>query len=193
MIDIVDKKKWRDVFPGVDLIPVDFAGTAFDGNPTLDEIKALRQIALFIRAQTIFEIGTFNGQTAIALASLPGIQQVWTLDLSPAERPSLPILVGDWRYIGTPKPDYPKNVIQLWGDSATFDFSWCFGKCDVVFVQGAHSLDYIYNDLEIAQKLVNVNGVIVLHAGTSDPLKAIGDDYDLAYVTDRMVMVLGEN
>jgi len=156
MIDVVDKKNWRDVFPGVDLIPVDFAGTAFDGNPTLDEIKALRQIALFIRAQTIFEIGTFNGQTAIALASLPGIQQVWTLDLSPAERPSLPILVGDWRYIGTPKPD-------------------------------------IYNDLEIAQKLVNVNGVIVLHAGTSDPLKAIGDDYDLAYVTDRMVMVLGEN
>ena len=55
------------------------------------------------------------------------------------------------------------KVRQLYGDSATFDYGPYKGECDIVFVEGAHSLAYAACDTEGAFQLVRPGGVARLH------------------------------
>ena len=63
------------------------------------------------------------------------------------------------RFAGTA---YEKQITQLYGDSAAFDFSPYEGKMDVVFVDGAHSAAYVKSDTEVALRLLKPEGGLIL-------------------------------
>jgi hypothetical protein len=57
-------------------------------------------------------------------------------------------------------PRKGERITALIGDSATFDFAPYRGAIDFVYVDGAHSYDYVRNDTEAALGLLSPNGVI---------------------------------
>jgi predicted O-methyltransferase YrrM len=124
-----------------------------------------------IEAKTFLEIGTNRGRTAWTVARNNPEIDVYTIDLpeqGSIEAVELDVnesdrdfFVEDWdrgeAFHGTPEE---KRITQLWGDSATFDFSPYYGKIDLVFIDGAHSYSYVRNDTEEALKMVTEGGII---------------------------------
>ena len=157
---------------------------AVDGNVTVTELVVLASIARMYRPETIFEIGTFDGRTTLNLAANAPDARVHTLDLPAGEITGLAVKPGDDKYInkqvsgarfgGT---EYESRIVQHYGDSATFDFSPFEGTIDLVFVDGAHSYDYVRNDSQIALKLLRRGrGVVLWHDyGTREVTEAIDD------------------
>lgn len=145
---------------------------AADGNVTGYELLVIAQIMAAAKPQACFEIGTFDGRTTLNLAanSAEG-GRVYTLDLPPQDlnRTGLKIAHGDENFIKKDRSGarfagtaYEPQITQLYGDSATFDFSPYEGKMDVVFVDGAHSYDYVKNDTAVALRLLKPGGGIIL-------------------------------
>lgn len=139
-----------------------------EGGQTMEGIYFLASLVRALRARHVFEIGTFNGVTTWALAENMDGGAVRTLDLPPHERPALAFestdhatrsaLTGQRLYEQLP---HRAHVAQLWGDSASFDFSPWFRECDVVYVDGAHSEPYVRSDTANALELLAPGGVIV--------------------------------
>jgi hypothetical protein len=138
-----------------------------DGNQSLDGMAALVGLAQLIGARTIFEIGTYNGVMAYTLAqNLPHVH-VHTLDLPPEKDPVLPLEAGDDYHIQARTSRVYENtavssrITQHYGDSAEFDFEPYVGACELVYIDGAHSYEYVKNDTQIANRLLNHKGAIV--------------------------------
>jgi predicted O-methyltransferase YrrM len=137
-----------------------------DGNVSLFELMILCSVAKEHGVRSAFEIGTFNGRTALNLAlNMPRGATVYTLDL-PSDKVEEAVGVldkGDVHYVNhhTPgelfrrfsMPD-SASITQLLGDSAAFDYSSYAGKQDLVFIDGAHSYDYVKRDTETAFSLL---------------------------------------
>ena len=143
---------------------------ANDGNVSLLELLVLARVVRELRPQRLFEIGTFDGRTTLALAmNAPNDAQVYTLDL-PAESPTALAIerserafvdkpVSGARFLGT---DAARKITQLFGDSATFDFSPY--RAELVFVDASHSYEYVLNDSARALAIIGDSpGVIVWH------------------------------
>jgi predicted O-methyltransferase YrrM len=154
--------------PSIKMLEADAA----NGNVTEWELLSIVMIVASCKPEACFEIGTFDGRTALNMAAnlAPG-GHVYTLDLPPADadRTALSIAHGDEHFIrktesgarfkGTP---YANHITQLWGDSATFDYAPYEGKMDVVFVDGAHSYAYVKKDTETALRLLKPTGGFIL-------------------------------
>ncbi len=148
------------------------------GNVTTDELTALCYFAK--RASMgIFEFGTFDGRTTLNLAlnAAPNIT-VHTIDLNPRveSKTRLDMAPGDKFHVtATPKVlssrfegsevSAGKKIVQLYGDTATFDFSSYYGKIDFVFIDAAHSYEYVMNDTNRALALIGKGrpGIIAWH------------------------------
>lgn len=151
-------------------IALSYEGKA--GNTSLLEQYLLVAIAKRHGVKTLFEIGTFDGQTALSLAKNCPALHIYTLDL-PREKSSntaLPISTGERRYIekltigsrfqGTPEA---LRITQLLGDSAAFDYTPYEGKMDMVFIDGCHDAAYVKSDTEKALALKSPRGIILWH------------------------------
>lgn len=144
------------------------------GNVALEEIVAIARVMQAHKPQTVFEIGTFDGRTTLNIAAnLADGGRVLTLDLprdqvtsaafdiSDADAAFVEKDVSGARFLGT---RYAPRIQQLFGDSATFDFSPYEGQVDMVFVDGAHTYEYVMSDTERALRLLrNGCGVILWH------------------------------
>ena len=143
------------------------------GNITPAELML---ICAFVRQRqpaACFEIGTFDGRTTQNVAAnQPDAATCYTLDLPPSgiENAALPLASGDAAYIDKPASGaristQPRSakIVQLYGDSATFDFSPYHGKIDLMFVDGSHSYEYVLSDTEAAWKMVKPGGLILWH------------------------------
>jgi predicted O-methyltransferase YrrM len=138
------------------------------GNQSYSGLTFLIELGRFVNAKRVFEIGTYNGATAWCLArNLPGAE-VHTLDLPLEQDPTLAYGVSDAgnrirfeqrAYEALPLAD--GRVTQHWGDSARFDFSPWRGSIDLVYVDGAHSHEYVRADSTTAFELVRESGAIV--------------------------------
>jgi len=53
------------------------------------------------------------------------------------------------------------KINQLFGDSASFDFSPFYNSCSLVFVDGSHAYEYALSDTYAAMKMVKKGGVII--------------------------------
>ena len=171
---------------------------AVDGNVTLTELVVLASLAQKYRPRVIFEIGTFDGRTTINLAANSPEATVHTLDLPPGHATQMAVKPGDDTYINKPASgaryrgtDCESRIVQHYGDSATFDFSKFEGRVDMVFVDGAHSYDYVKSDSQHALRLLrDGRGVILWHDyGTREVTEAIDDlrDSDPAFAGLRRV------
>ena len=143
---------------------------AADGNVTLLELLVLARLVRELQPRCIFEIGTFDGRTTLALAmNAPEDARVYTLDLPPETQTALAIERSERAFVDKPVSgarfhgaDVAGKITQLFGDSATFDFASY--EAEFVFVDGSHAYEYVLNDSERALALLgDRRGVIVWH------------------------------
>jgi len=166
---------WREVFPAKPIVLAQPKKNQGDVN--LAELSVLASAAASVSSgQEIVEIGTFDGRTTLNLAanSAPHLA-VFTLDLPPDAQPKYALAPGERAFVEKPRsgrhfveapPDWAgpaKRITQLFGDSATFDFSAHHGRAGLVFVDGSHAHDCVIADSETALKLVAPKGMIVWH------------------------------
>jgi hypothetical protein len=165
---------WSDVLPRRKIYLTETRRA--DGNVSLGELAILAQVAAGIPAGSeVIEIGTFDGRTTINLAvNAPAGSAIFTLDLPPHGLAHLPLDVGERQYVEKPgsgarfaqggRSTTPaRRITQLFGDSATFDWSNHYGKAGLVFVDGSHAYDYVQADCATAIRLVLGGGAVVWH------------------------------
>jgi predicted O-methyltransferase YrrM len=160
-----------DICPGTQRwILQSFPGVGASVSPL--ECAGLAALAHLIGAIRIFEFGTYKGvsTTQLALNVKPG-GMVFTLDL-PEDHPAytLPIPKPEERAIAAeggkgiliPR-DLLDRVTFLSSDSATFDESLYHETIDLVFVDGAHSYEYVANDSAKGWQMLRPGGILAWH------------------------------
>jgi Methyltransferase domain len=146
----------------------------------LDDFQRLVLSALAgkLDCRTLFEIGTNRGRLAWTVARNDPALEVYTLDLPlDGGAPALGIAADDRRFMrgadwcGEAFRDTAEaeRITQLWGDSATFDFSPYAGRMDFVYVDGAHTYEYVVNDTERALAMMSPTGTVAWDDYTTGP------------------------
>ena len=146
-----------------------------DGNVALYELLLLARAVATRSPVRLFEIGTFDGRTTLNVtANAPAHAQIFTLDLPPHSTSTVLDLDADdvrfarastagtiaRRYHGTTEA---RKIVELFGDSATFDFSQYRASMDFVFVDGSHAYEYVLRDSHTALELTAPGGIIFWH------------------------------
>ncbi len=148
--------------------------TFTSGSLTPYERLVLNAVVRKVAPETVFEIGTFDGRTTWNLAANAADKAtVCTLDLPRQDIDSTHLSIdaldrsyiekdaSGTEYLGT---EQGHRIQQLFGDTATFDFSPFEGTIDFVFIDGSHSYEYVKNDSEIGLRLLRSGqGVVVWH------------------------------
>jgi predicted O-methyltransferase YrrM len=139
---------------------------------SLMEAGALAALIAATGAKRVFEFGTYKGLSTTQLAlNLPPNGEVFTLDLPPE------LEVGELRVEkmaeraiaaepikGELVPQELKSKVRfLQADSAQFETEPYAGKMDLVFVDGAHSYEYVRNDTTKALELLRSGGCVAWH------------------------------
>jgi predicted O-methyltransferase YrrM len=151
-----------------------------DGNIGFMELEVLDHLVAQQAPKIIFEVGTFDGRTTINLAAnAPTGATVYTIDLPRSQINDARFALDqfDRKFIDKDasgarfvKADEASKIVQLYGDTATFDFSPWYDLVDFVFVDASHSAPYVRNDTEVAFKLIGSRaGLIVWHDYNSWP------------------------
>lgn len=131
-------------------------------------------IAALVRGlgcRTFFEIGTNRGRTTWTVARHNPELRLYTLDVPPSEEPeqtALELGADDRMYFRPPElcgdafrdTAEAARITQLWGDSATFDFSGHEGQIDFVYIDGAHTYEYVVRDTASALRILSPTGTI---------------------------------
>jgi predicted O-methyltransferase YrrM len=163
--------------------------TVADGNVTEYELFALAAIARKFQPKRLFEIGTFDGRTSLNLIAnaAPGAE-MYTLDLPQSDiaQTELRIKTGDRKFIDKPvsgtrflNSEYAGNIHQIYADSARYDYTHLHNSMDLIFVDGAHSYEYVINDTEKVRPLLrDGKGIILWHDyGWHEVIKALNEYY----------------
>ncbi len=143
------------------------------------ETLVMASLTKYFSPEKIFEIGTYNGFSTLHFAfNSPPTATIYTLDLPPefnilANTVHTEISYDDLQVIRLSQENIKKRIyknhpleskiIELFGDSRTFDFSPYYGKMDMIFIDGNHSYDYVKSDTENAFKMLSPNGIILWH------------------------------
>ena len=140
-------------------------------NVTEFELLAICSLIKDRNASMIFEIGTYDGRTTRAMAmNIGNSGHIFTLNLPPDmdfvktgtvnvdEQLAHKVVSGE-RFINTTQQSL---ITQLFGNSATFDFLPYHQKMDVIFIDGAHSEEYVENDTIQAMKLLKSDGGMII-------------------------------
>ena len=143
-----------------------------DGNISLYELNVISMISKLHARNNVFEIGTFDGRTTLHLALNSPINCcIFTLDLPAKQIDEVKYPLATYEKVYVNKPvsgsrflGHPlsSKIKQMYGDSATFDFSPYHNLCDIVFVDGSHAYEYVLNDTVQAIKLLTKEGGIIL-------------------------------
>ena len=159
--------------------PIFAQSDLFDRDSKVTRSMETHFLATLIKAvdpKAVFEIGTYNGFTTLHLAvnSQPS-SRIFTLDLPPdydiqqvSQCSYDDILVAQLSQKTVHHRFYKKHpleskITELFGDSATFDYSPYEGKIDLVFIDGNHSYEYVKKDTENAFRMLSQRGIIVWH------------------------------
>ncbi len=131
-----------------------------DWNVDLAELTAINAIVGRFAPCNIFEIGTYDGRTTLNLvANAPPGSTVFTLDLPPGTIEMPKAGAAGERFRGTP---YESSIVQLFGDSLSYDFSQYRGMMDLVFVDASHHYKHATHDTKTALELIRGRQGIVL-------------------------------
>ena len=148
------------------------AGTSI----SVEEACHLGAIARSLGARKVLEIGTYDGNSALVLASNSdpdGI--VVTLDLPPdfdAARDQSDLAFSAEAVnltardqLGRQFREHPASarVRQVYGDSGALDWSTLGGPFDLIFIDGCHTEKYVESDTRNALQQLASDGIIVWH------------------------------
>ena len=153
--------------------------SGIQGNVSLIETIAINKLIKEQQPTGVMEIGTFDGRTTLNMAAnTPSQTVIYTLDLPPQALSStvLPLAPGDEQYIVKPMSGAcffntasASKIKQLYGDSASFDFAPYNGAISFVFVDGAHSYEYVISDSHKALELIGDRAGLVLWHDYGNP------------------------
>jgi tRNA A58 N-methylase Trm61 len=139
---------------------------------TLYEAAALAALMARTKAKRIFEFGTYKGVSTTQLAlNLPPGGELFTLDLPPdqmigalrTDKPAERSIAADPAK-GTLIPQELRGKITfLKCDSAHFNVNPYLESMDLVFIDGAHSYEYVANDTAKGLAMLRRGGVIAWH------------------------------
>ena len=174
-----------DLVPNVVSIRL-YEQSKITANISFEELFVLVELLQISHPTACFEIGTFDGRTTLNMAAnTPDDAIIYTLDLpreqvdhtkfslDPFERFAVMKETSGVRYRGT---TWERKIQQLYGDSATFDYTPYKGEIDFVFIDGSHTYEYVLSDSRNALTLLRSGkGTILWHdyPDTSTVLKAI--------------------
>lgn len=149
---------------------------SFRTSITLDEACALATLVQCGDRERILEIGTFDGNTTLLLATNASNESsIVTVDLPPDFDPKkdqsslghaeskinlTPRNILASQYQNSP---FAQKITQVYGDSATLDWSTLGGPFDLIFIDGCHTEVYVRSDSESAFKTLAPQGLIVWH------------------------------
>lgn len=174
-----------------------------DGNVTPEELVVLASLSAKYKPNRIFEIGTFDGRTSLNLiANANPDSQLYTLDLpqTAITETALRIKTGDRKFIDKPQSgtrflntEYASRIHQIYADSATYDYSSLHNSMDMIFVDGAHSYEYVISDTEkVFPLLRNGKGIIIWHDyGWYEVILALNEMYQKDPRFKKLVNVKG--
>jgi len=139
---------------------------------SLQESAALVALLKSVGAKRVFEFGTYKGVSTTQIAlNLAEDGQIYTLDL-PEDQSSYSLQISKESERAIAREEgkgtlIPKDLLSkisfLRIDSARFDPKPFEGSMDLVFVDGAHSSDYIENDTQKGWQMLRRGGVMVWH------------------------------
>jgi predicted O-methyltransferase YrrM len=157
----------QELFPGIDELTISMRHEVRERALMYAEAYVLSLITAFTRPRRIFEIGTATGQSTLLMARQAPDAVIETLDLGSA-LPALGVQADEppWADVdaigaafrGT---EHDARITQHLGDSATFDYEPFAGAIDLVFVDGAHTYDYVRSDSQNALHVLAPGGVII--------------------------------
>lgn len=164
------------------------------------EQQAVARIAATQRPRTIFEIGTYRGQTTALLAECSPAATVHTLDLPPEKmREGGCFQVDDRGLIGAlfmSNPRIRARIVQHFGDSRQFNFESFYGQMDLVFVDASHAYEAVIADSRQAFRLIRKGGVILwddyhpIHGlGVMRALAETADEHRILWITGTRLAV----
>jgi len=135
--------------------------TFLDGGSLPTDMMLLAGLAGKIKDCSYFEIGTWRGESVATVASRA--KSCYTLCLTDPEMRKLGMherTIAAHRLFSKDLD----NVIQLRGDSRTFDYKGLHQKFDLIFIDGDHHYDFIKSDTEkIFRHLVHDESIVVWH------------------------------
>ncbi|MBT4363705.1 MAG: class I SAM-dependent methyltransferase [Desulfobacterales bacterium] len=148
-----------------------------NGNIRISELGVINAIAADCEDGTnIFEIGTFDGRTSLNIAfSSPSNCSIYTLDLPAKTDTQFSLAPGEEHMVEKEKSgarlekyresdsSIVSKIHNLFGDSASFDYSPYYKSCSLIFVDGSHAYEYALSDTYAAMKMVKKGGVIIWH------------------------------
>lgn len=147
--------------------------TPANGNVAPYELEVIASLVKATKPHAVFEIGTFDGRTTLNMAAnAPNGATIFTLDLPSSELGATVFSLElnedifvkkDHPGARIAKSDGKSNIIQLLGDSGSFDFRPYYGIIDFMFIDGSHSYNYVKSDTLAALKMVRPGGVIIWH------------------------------
>lgn len=173
----IPEKKLCDIFPAKieegTITLKNFLGRW--GNLSVESVAKMCLICRWLQPDVVFEIGTFTGMTTYQIALNTNDCKVYTLDLPPNTNTQNTLSEIDQKLtthfdgrLGTKTGCYfhdtfeeQYKIKQLWGDSATFDFSKYYGEVDLVFIDAAHDYENKRSDTGNALKMLKRGGVII--------------------------------
>ena len=171
----LEREPAADVLPGIESMDVRVM-RSFDRRPgmSLDpsEVLVLSAIVRLLEPQRILEIGTYDGNTTLNLAAnSPPDARVFTLDLPADWAGDFALAVpgildnaaaGDITGIQFRDSPLREKITQLFDDSARFDWDR-FAPFDLIFIDGAHTYDYVRSDTRNALRVLRPGGTLVWH------------------------------
>jgi predicted O-methyltransferase YrrM len=157
-----------DLFPDIEGLPIELGEVAYRrSNMDPMEQFCIRAMLGILEPGLIFEIGTYDGATTLAMARAAPTAEVITLDLPPdfsgpstVESESDNVRSGG---VGNRFRNRPESerITQVLGDSRTFDFSPWEGRADLVLVDANHEYEYAKVDTASALRLVRPGGWVL--------------------------------
>jgi hypothetical protein len=144
------------------------AFTFLDDTSTVVDLLLLRALVVRYSARTMLEIGTFRGESSLAVATAGA--SVVTLSLSDEvllERGSQRSWVDAHRTLSTGHP----NITHAFGDSAVLDTGPYREWADILFIDGDHSREALESDTRRFWTTRSRRvGAVVWHDAFSSPL-----------------------
>lgn len=135
--------------------------TFLDGGSLPTDMMLLAGLAEGIKDCSYFEIGTWRGESVAAIS--PRTRESHTLCLPDEEMRAMGMSEAYINMHGFFSGSL-ENVIQLRGDSRTFDFASLGRKYDLVFIDGDHHHEVVVSDTRnVFTHLVHENSVVVWH------------------------------
>jgi predicted O-methyltransferase YrrM len=183
----------------------DYGFTQGNGGISPYESYVICLLVRHFQPNTIFEFGTFEGDTTYLMASSSSTStKIFTISLTPEQYRNTRYGVGirEKKYIASEdrtgirfrNTKYADQIQLILADSGKYDYRKLDRQIDFCFVDGSHTYDYVRNDTEAALLMLADNGIIVWHdyetaLGVTRYLSKLSQNMDLARIESTSLIV----